>query len=116
MMLKAIKDRRSVREYKSNPVSDEDILEIIKAGQFAPSAKNNRAIEFIVVKSQITKNKLCEIMGQEFIKKAPVLIIPLANPKKSAAPIQDLSVASENIFLQAASTSLGTVWKNVWPD
>lgn len=115
MLIKEIINRRSVREYKSDAVSDELILEIIKAAQFAPTAVNNRSVEFIVVKDQSIKNKLDEILEskQEYVKKVPVIIVPIVDTKASLLPVQDLAVASENIFLQAAAFGLGTVWKNV---
>jgi nitroreductase len=116
MIIKEILNRRSVREYKPDDVADELIIEIIKAGQFAPTAKNNQAVEFVVVRNQETKEKIFEIVGQEYVKEAPVLIIPVIDETKSILPIQDLSVASENIFLQAVALGLGTVWKSIRPE
>ncbi|MBN1168540.1 nitroreductase family protein [Candidatus Woesebacteria bacterium] len=113
MILDEIKNRRSVREYQTKDVDDVLINEIIKAGQFAPTAMNNRAVEFVVIRKQETKDKIFKICGQEFIKKAPVLIIPATDTSKTNCPVRDLSVASENMFLQATSLGLGTVWKNV---
>lgn len=110
-MLQAILNRKSVREFKPDSIIDEQITEIIKAGQFAPSARNNKSVEFIVIKNQETKDKIFEIVGQETMKSAPVLIVPTIDSVKSMCPIQDLSVVSENIFLQAAEMGLGTVWK-----
>jgi nitroreductase len=115
MIIKEILSRRSVREYKSDEVSDELITKIIKAGYFSPSARSNHAIEFIVIKNQTTKNSIFDIVGQEFIKEVPVLIIPVTDTTKTDLPIQDLSVVSENMFLQAAALRLGTVWKNLDP-
>lgn len=113
MIIKEIRNRRSIRKYKSAPVSDRDILEIIKAAQFAPTAKHNSAIEFIVIREQTTKDKITGILGQEFLRRAPVLIALATNPDETVAPVQDLSIASENIFLQATKLGLGTVWKNI---
>jgi len=109
--------RRSVREYKNDPVAHTDIEEIIKAGEFAPTAVDNRAVEFVVIKSEEGRKALYDIIEpkQDFIKEAPVLIIPVISPKKSVLPIQDLSVASENIFIQATAMGLGTVWRNIDP-
>ena len=115
MIIKEILNRRSVREYDTKDVPEEYIEEVIKAGQFAPSAHNNRAIDFIVVRGA-AKEKIFELTKRPFIKEAPVLIIPAADKEKSPFPQEDLSVASENMFLQAASLGLGTVWKNVGPD
>ncbi len=116
MIIKEILNRRSVREYKPEAIPRECIVEIIKAGQFAPTAKNNRTIEFIVIKNQETKNAIFEIAGQELVREAPILIVPAIDTDKSVLPVQDLSVASENMFLQAAALKLGTVWKNIRPE
>lgn len=113
MVIEAIKNRRSVREYKTADIPERYINEIIKAGQFAPSAHNNRAVEFIVIKDKKTKEKIFKIVGQKFIKEAPVLIIPTTDTEKTNFAIQDLSVVSENMLLQATDMGLGAVWKAV---
>jgi nitroreductase len=111
MVIKDISNRRAVREYKPAPVPQKYLVEVIKAGQFAPSARNNKAIEFIVIKGQKTKDNIFEIVGQEYVKEAPVLIIPATDTTKTNCPVEDLAVASENMFLQATALGLGTVWK-----
>lgn len=113
MIIKEILNRRSTKAYKSDEVPEEYIIEIIKAGQFAPTAHNNRAIEFIIIKKEKTKNNIFEVVGQEYVKTAPVLIIPVTDSTKTNCPVQDLSVASENMFLQATALKLGTVWKSL---
>lgn len=117
MILSAIRSRRSIREYSSEVPSNDAIEELVMAAQFAPSGKNNRAIEFIIIKDKNTKEKLytifAQISPQPFIKEAPVILVLVSDTTKSRWTTQDLSVATENIFLQAASMGLGTVWKNV---
>ncbi len=113
MVIKEIQNRRSIREYKPDDIPDEYIQEIIKAGEFAPSAMNNRAVEFIIVKDKKTKEKIFKIVGQTFVKKAPVLIIPITDTRKTNFAVEDLAVVSENMFLQATALGLGTVWKAV---
>jgi nitroreductase len=116
MVLKEIRNRRSVREFKADQIRDDVLLDVIKAGFFAPSARNNKAAEFLVIRDQDLKDKITLIVGQEFIKTAQVLIIPAIDSEKSVLPVQDLSVISENIFLQAVHLGLGSVWKNLNPD
>lgn len=112
-MIKAIKNRRSIRNYRQDDVSEKIILELIKAAQFAPNSHNNKSWQFVVVKDLNIKKNLYKIINSPFIKSAPVLIIPLIDTEKSFRPIQDLSVASENILLQAVDSGLGGVWKNI---
>jgi nitroreductase len=112
-IIKEIINRRSIRKYKPDSVPEEQIESIIKAGQFAPTARNNRAVEFIVVKNQETKDKIFGITGQEFVKEAPVLIVPAVDGEKTVCPVPDLSIASENMLLQATALGLGSVWKNL---
>jgi nitroreductase len=117
MINQAILNRRSVRAFTDQPVSDEQIREILKAAQFAPSAMNKRGTEFVVVKELAIKEALLEITGtnikQEAVKTAPVVLIPLVNTKVSLLPIQDLTLAIENIFIQVAELGLGAFWKNI---
>lgn len=115
MIIPAIKKRRSIRAYKSGSVPPDLLTEIIKAAQFAPTSRHNRAVEFIIITDQETKNEISATAQpeQEFVKQAPVLIVPVTDPDKTNQPVQDLTVASENIFLQAAELGLGTVWKNL---
>lgn len=101
MVLEEIKNRRSVRKYKVDQVKNEDLLEIIKAAQFAPTSRGNRAVEFIVIRDQATKEELYKLAEprQDFLKQAPVLIIPVIDSEKSRLPQIDLALATENIFL-----------------
>jgi nitroreductase len=116
MILEAIKKRRSFRTYKRETVSNEALSEIIKAAQFAPTSMGNASVEFILVKDQVIKDAIFKVVDQEYIKEAPVLIVPVISKEKSGLPIQDLSLASAFIFLQAAELGLGTVWKHMMPD
>lgn len=113
MVMKEIRNRRSVRSYKKEPVSDSDILELLTAAQFAPNARHKKAVDFIVVKNPEIKKEIFEIIDQDFIKDAAILIVPAADTKANGLPIQDISVASENIMLQATALGLGSVWKHL---
>lgn len=57
-MIDAILKRRSVREYLDEPVSDEDILQLLEAARLAPSGNNKQPWHFIVVRSLETRQAL----------------------------------------------------------
>ncbi len=116
MILKEIQNRRSVRSFTKEIPTDEQIKEIIKAAQFAPTAMNNRSWEFIIIKDQSTKEELYELTAkQEAIKDAPIIIIPIIDTNKALLSTQDLSLATENMFLQITHMGLGAFWKNIQP-
>lgn len=117
MINQAILKRHSVRDYSNRPVSIGAVKEVIKAAQFAPSAVNNRSWEFLVIENLSDRNKLYEVIdkrgGSDAILQAQFVLIPMVDTAKSILPVQDLSIASENIFLQAAELGLGSFWKNI---
>jgi len=113
MIIKEITTRRSIRKFKPDAVSDEAVLEIIKAAEFAPSGRHIKPIEYVIVREQGIRENMFGMLGDDFILEAPVLIIPIADTQKSTLIMQDISIASGYMFLQAISLGLGTVWKNL---
>lgn len=54
-LLNFIKYRRSVRQFKNQPVEDEKILNIIEAGRFTATASNSQNVSYVVVKEEVAK-------------------------------------------------------------
>ncbi|WP_124098622.1 nitroreductase family protein [Ruminococcus sp. Marseille-P6503] len=73
-MIRSILNRRSIRKYKSDEVSEDVILKIIEAGMLAPSAKNRQPWKFVAVtgKSKVSMMKAME-KGLEREKAKPLL-------------------------------------------
>ena len=116
-----IKSRRSVRSYLDKDVSDELIEKILESAGYAPSAGNYQPWEFVVVRNQSLKNDLAEASyNQEWITKAPVLIVASVNNRLAGAVygerglklygIQAVAAAIQNMLLTAESLGLGTCW------
>jgi nitroreductase len=118
MILPAIQERRSVREFQTTEVSGDLIQELILAAQFAPTGMNTRAVEFVVLRSPEVKAKLFALLEpkQPFVKEAPVVIIPIADTRKSVTAVADLAIASSFIMIQAVASGLGSVWKHIAPE
>lgn len=57
-VLKAIKERRSVRRFEEKEVEDSKIELILKAATWAPSANNNQPWKFVVVRNEETKERV----------------------------------------------------------
>lgn len=120
-LLDCIKSRRSIRRYKNTPIPEKVLQNILESAIWAPSAKNLQNWEFIIIKSQESKEKLLQcLFNHKFILEAPVIIIICSNLKdiktefgevgEKIFAIQGTSAAVENILLYAHSLGLGTCW------
>ncbi len=62
--LELIKNRRSIRKFKPDPVSDDYIEKIIEAARYAPSGANTQPWEFLVIKNQELKDSIMQIINE----------------------------------------------------
>ena len=51
-ILQAIKERRSIRQYSEEPISEEQLNQILEAGRWAPSRGNSQPWKFIVLNDE----------------------------------------------------------------
>jgi nitroreductase len=61
-LFEAIKNRRSIRRYKSDPVDDKKIEAILEAGRWAPSWANTQCWRFIVVRDPKIRARLADTL------------------------------------------------------
>ncbi len=115
----AIFRRISVRKYEDRPVEEEKIERILRAAMAAPSARNQQPWEFFVVtdKAKIRELSACSPYAA-FLKDAPLAVVPCFRKEGLTAPAYaeiDLSIATENLMLEAADLGLGTCWMGIAP-
>jgi nitroreductase len=119
--LTIIKQRKSIRSYKSDTVSEKDIHTLLEAARWAPSAGNKQPLEVVIVKSTDQKERLVEgAYGQKFISQVPIVFVICADVDRTSArygkrgetlfAIQDVAAATQNILLMATALNYGTVW------
>jgi nitroreductase len=136
-IIEMIKTRRSVRDYKEDPVSDEDIKFLIDCARYAPSGSNMQPWSFLVIQNKEVIQKLSESGKKAMIplaeqivdnpKKAagfisflksndtklfynaPLLVIIFGN-KKSLTADWDCAMAAQNMMLAAHSRGIGSCW------
>ena len=118
--LEAIFTRRSVRDFKSDPIPEEDVQDLLKAGMQAPSAKNEQPWHFIVIDDRQLLDAVPEFHPySEMLKDAPLAILVCSDRKlesKRASWLQDCSAATQNMLLAAHAKGLGAVWLGIFPD
>ena len=113
--------RRSIRKYDLNKkVSYEIMNELCKYGEAAPSAKNQRSREYIIVDDKEIIDKLALVAkGTMILNECNTLIVVVGkNPDEISRPEmqpQDLSAATENILIAAAKKKIGSCWCGIYP-
>jgi nitroreductase len=114
-VLQAIKERRSIRQYTQEPVSEDQVNQILEAGRWAPSRGNSQPWKFIVLKDDQIRRELAEVIPTgKFLAQAPQGIAIVVDPEASKHPEQEGAAAIQNILLAAHALGLGTCWISVW--
>ena len=117
-VLKVLKERRSIRAFRPEPLKKEDLDAIVEAGLYAPSAKNLQSTKLVVVRDAAVLARLERLNsrilgtpeGTPFYG-APEAIVVLSD---SEYPnwLQDGSLVMGNLMNAAAAIGLGSCWIN----
>jgi nitroreductase len=136
-LMEAIKGRRSIRKYRTDPVPEEALQTVLEAARWAPSWSNTQCWRLVVVRDKETKSKLADTLkgikagktnpADEAVRTAPVVIAicaelgvtgyyrdesgenKLATDKGESWFMFDVALAAQNMSLAAHSLGLGTV-------
>jgi nitroreductase len=124
-VLEAIRTRRSIRRYRTEPVDDKTLELVLEAARWAPSWANTQCWRFVVVRDNNIKSELADSLrgkrAVDAIRTAPVVIVACAELGKSGYRqgevstdkgdwfMFDVALAMQNLVLAAHSLGLGTV-------
>lgn len=106
----AISARRNVRQYKPEPVSEEDLNRIAEAGWRAPSAKNRQPWDFVIVTDRDQLQQLSTVwQGAGHIAAAPAAIaIVVPEPPDQRRLVTDTyDIGQATMAMMIAATDLG---------
>lgn len=121
-LYEVLKNRRSIRKYKADPVPVETLTLLLEAARVAPSWSNMQCWKFIVVGDVTRKKQLAASMPPDnpAIKAvgetAPLVVVLCADPKQSGYQDQkeyyllDAGLAMQQFILAAHAEGLGTCW------
>jgi nitroreductase len=122
--LKVIQDRRSIREFTPEPVSDQDLDMILESARQAPSGENAQPWRFIIVKDAATRRQLGAVAGggsgrrftAEFVtKKMQERFSSLQDEEKKKAAFEKLTSGQVSAFLADAPVNIVVCGKkDVW--
>ncbi|MBT1076146.1 nitroreductase family protein [Geobacter grbiciae] len=113
-VLEAIYGRRSVRQYTGEPVTREAVLEIVRAGSWAPSGLNNQPWRFAIVSDDEKRRALAGLTKyRHILEGAPVSIAVFCDRAamyNDTKDHQSVGACLQNMLLAAHALGLGAVW------
>ena len=114
-----IRSRRSVRAFTDEPVPEPLLRQLIELANWAPSAGNLQARDFIVVRDAATRRALARAADQVELAKAVAVLVVCTNAiriakygerGRSLFSVQDAAAATQTFLLAAHERGLGAVW------
>ena len=111
-LLELMKSRRSIRKYKADVLSEEDITAILQAGMLSASGRARRPWEFIVVEDKAVLQQMagCRAGAVKMLKEAACAIVVVGNSDVTDVWVEDCSIAMSNMHLMAHALGLGSCW------
>jgi nitroreductase len=113
-VLDAIYKRRSVRDFTADPIGRDTLIEIIRAGTWAPSGLNNQPWRFAIVTDQDLKAKFGELTRYEKVIEGANALIPVFVDRDAMyhelKDHQAIGACLQNMLLAVHSLGLGAVW------
>lgn len=110
----ALLNRRSIRKYKDQKLSKENLDKILKAAMYSPSAMNLQAWQFIVIDDrQMLVETIKSIPYAEMLRQSAAAIIVCGDSsveKNESWLLQNCSAAIQNILLSAHGLGIGSCW------
>ena len=115
--LHTLETRRSCRAYKPQQITEEELAAVLRAGMYAPSAKNLQSARIVVVQDAAARARLTRmnaaVMGSDGdpMYGAPTILLVVADAHNPNA-VADGSLVMGNLMNAAASLGLGSCWIN----
>jgi nitroreductase len=113
-LLEGIYSRRSVRSFTGEDVSLEELMEILRAGSWAPSGLNNQPWRFVTVRERGILSGLARLTRYgRIVEGAPVSIAVFCDRQAMYHEVKDhqsMGACLQNMLLAAHALGLGAVW------
>ena len=113
-LLEGIYSRRSQRHFTGTPVARSQLLEIVKAGTWAPSGLNNQPWRFVVVTDASVRDRMAELTKySRIVREAPACLAVFIDQDAMYHEVKDhqaMGACLQNMLLAAHALGLGAVW------
>jgi nitroreductase len=110
-----IKRRRSIRKFTDETLRPEEVESLMKAALMSPASKSSNPWQFVLVedKSKLSRLSEAKAHGAKLIAECALAIVVLGDSTTSDVWIEDTSIASTFIQLQAEDLGLGSCWVQI---
>ena len=116
----ALKTRRSVRSFRSEPISDDILRQILACGMQAPSACNEQPWQLVVIRDPALLAKSSELNPfAKFANDAPLGVLVCGDSRLEKCKgywVQDCSNCAMSMLLAAHALGIGAVWTGIFPE
>jgi len=113
-VLELIKSRRSVRKFSAREVGDELVDQVLEAGRWAPSGRNNQPWRFVVVREAALKSQVAALTRYtKVVEGAPVIIPVFIHQPSMYSEVKDhqsMGACLQTMLLMAHGLGLGALW------
>ena len=118
-VIEALKTRRSIRRYKQEQITDEELKTVLEAGTWAPTGKGFQDPWIVAVQDEKLKERISrmnsEVWGRDIdpFYGAPTYVLVFASdPEKWANSVYDGTLVLGNMMNAAHAIGLGSCWIN----
>lgn len=116
-----VDSRRSIRKFKEEKLTWDEVEQIIDSGRKAPASGNIQNTRIIVVTDELKKENIAHAcLKQNWIAKAPVILVLCNDPDKIKSfygergiklySVQNCAAVAENILLAATNLGIASCW------
>jgi nitroreductase len=116
-LFEVIRQRYSVRAYKSDAVEEAKLRQVLEAACLAPTAANRQPFQLLVIPTAGREEALRRIYDREWFVEAPVVLCACAVPAQGWVRVDgkpytdvDVTIAMDHLILAATELGLGTCW------
>ena len=115
--LELVQKRYSVRSYKSDPVEENKLGEVLESARLAPTAANKQPFQFLVFRTAGREAELRRLYDRAWFVQPPVVILACGIPAQAWVRMDgknycdvDVAIAMDHLVLAATALGLGTCW------
>jgi nitroreductase len=112
-----VAERYSVRAYKTDPVPEQVLQQVLRDACLAPTAANRQAFQLIVIQTAGREDDLRRIYDRDWFVQAPLVVCACGLPAENWSRRDgrnyndvDVAIVMDHLILSATDLDLGTCW------